>query len=64
MTKEELMAENERLRQALRDIIDAGSRQVWQSYGNEDGTYTKTLLKVDMSIEATMALDALDKDAQ
>jgi hypothetical protein len=59
MTKDELTAENERLRKALREIIETGSRNVFSTYGNEDGTYTKTLIRVDRSIEAEMAHDAL-----
>lgn len=46
---------------ALREIKDTGSRQIWSSYEREDGSYEKRVVKVDMSIEAMTAHDALTK---
>ena len=43
---------------ALKEIREAGSRQVWQSKETDSG-WEKTLVKVDRSIEAEMAHDAL-----
>lgn len=46
---------------ALVEIKEAGSRQVWASHEREDGTYEKRVVKIDMSIEAMTAHDALTK---
>lgn len=43
---------------ALKEIRETGSRQVWQSRETENG-WEKTLVKIDRSIEAEMAHDAL-----
>ena len=43
---------------ALKDIRDTGSRQIWASKETENG-WEKTLVKIDRSIEAEMANDAL-----
>lgn len=43
---------------ALKEIRDTGSREVWQSREGETG-WEKKLVKIDRSIEAEMAHDAL-----
>ena len=43
---------------ALKEIRDTGSRQIWASKETENG-WEKTLVKIDRSIEAEMAHDAL-----
>jgi hypothetical protein len=43
---------------ALKEIRDTGSRQIWTSKETENG-WEKTLTKIDRSIEAEMAHDAL-----
>lgn len=45
---------------ALKAIRDAGSREVWQSREGDEG-WEKTLVKVDRSIEAEIAHDALQE---
>lgn len=53
------MSDNlERAINALKEIRDTGSRQVWQSRETENG-WEKTLVKIDRSIEAEMADRAL-----
>lgn len=43
---------------ALKEIRETGSRHIWQSRETENG-WEKTLVKIDRSIEAEMAHDAL-----
>ena len=43
---------------ALKEIRYTGSRQIWASKETENG-WEKTLTKIDRSIEAEMANDAL-----
>ena len=43
---------------ALKEIREAGSRQIWASKETENG-WEKTLVKIDRSIEAEMAHYAL-----
>ena len=43
---------------ALKAIRETGSRQIWASKETDNG-WEKTLVKVDRSIEAEMAHDAL-----
>lgn len=43
---------------ALKDIRETGSRQIWASKETENG-WEKTVVKIDRSIEAEMAHDAL-----
>jgi hypothetical protein len=52
------MEKVEFLLQALRDIEEVGSRHVYQSFEGTDG-WEKKLVKIDRSIEAMMAHDAL-----
>lgn len=52
------MEKVEFLLQTLRDIEEVGSRHIYQSFEGEDG-WVKELVKVDRSIEAEMARDAL-----
>lgn len=52
------MEKVEFLVQALRDIQEVGSRPVYRSFEGENG-WVKELVKVDMTIEAEMARDAL-----
>lgn len=54
------MNNEQRFLEALREILEVGSRKVYQSVETEDGTYIKTLVKIDMSIEAMIAKDAID----
>jgi len=53
-----MMEKTEFLLQALRDIEEVGSRHVYQSFEGKDG-WEKKLVKIDRSIEAEMAHDAL-----
>jgi hypothetical protein len=52
------MEKVEFLLQALRDIEEVGSRHVYQSFEGEQG-WEKKLVKIDYSIEAEIAHDAL-----
>jgi hypothetical protein len=52
------MEKVEFLLQTLRDIEEVGSRHVYQSFEGVDG-WEKKLVKIDRSIEAEMAHDAL-----
>lgn len=54
------MNNEQRFLDALREIVEVGSRRVYRSVETEDGTYIKTLEKIDMSIEAMIAKDAID----
>ena len=56
--KEKKVERIEFLVQALRDIEEVGSRHIYQSFEGEQG-WEKKLLKIDRSIEADMAHDAL-----
>lgn len=56
--KEKKMEKVEFLLQALRDIEEVGSRHIYQSFEGENG-WEKKLVKIDRSIEAEMAHDAL-----
>ena len=42
----------------LKEIREAGTRHIWKSRETEHGMQ-KTIVKIDMSIEAAMANDAL-----
>jgi hypothetical protein len=52
------MEKVEFLLQALRDIEEVGSRHIYQSFEGDNG-WEKKLVKIDRSIEAEMAHDAL-----
>lgn len=52
------MEKLEFLLQTLHDIEEVGSRPVYRSFEGDDG-WVKELVKVDRSIEAEMARDAL-----
>lgn len=59
-----LSSQNAVYEDALREIKNTGSRHVWASSEKEDGSYEKKVVKIDMSIEAMMAHDALIKGEQ
>ena len=52
------MEKVEFLLQTLRDIEEVGSRHIYQSFEGDNG-WEKKLVKIDRSIEAEMAHDAL-----
>jgi predicted ribosome quality control (RQC) complex YloA/Tae2 family protein len=56
--QEKTMEKVEFLLQTLRDIEEVGTRPVYQSFEGDNG-WEKKLVKIDRSIEAEMAHDAL-----
>ena len=58
------MTDSERIelmKQALYEILDAGSTHVWTSIEKEDGIFVKEITGVKYSIEAELAKDVLDE---